>query len=94
MPDLFFQSFGVRDFDGHSTSKLSHDRYEVYVNGDYVGQKTLLNQIDDITDVNDFLRTHGLSNFKAHLDGDRYDIYAGREGNKIRDALSIYFQNR
>lgn len=77
------------------SSKIAHDRYEVYVNDDFVGHKTLLNQSEDIIDVNDFLQTQGLSQFSASLKGDRYKINAeGENVKKIADALGIYLQNR
>ncbi|RSK29467.1 hypothetical protein EJF36_20145 [Bacillus sp. HMF5848] len=78
------------------TTKLSHDRYEVYVDGDYVGQKTLLNQSDDITDVNDFLKGQGHTAFSGVLDGDHYNIQAQstEEAQQIKDALHIYLQTR
>jgi hypothetical protein len=74
-------------------TKLSGDRYEIYVNEDFVGYKTLFNVSDSLTDVDDFLKTQGVQNFSSELDGDHYKIIAD-EANRIREILDIYCQNR
>ncbi|MCH1626162.1 hypothetical protein [Fredinandcohnia quinoae] len=84
----------VEDED-NTDMKLNEDRYEVFVNGDFAGQKTLRNQSDSVTDVDDFLRKEGLTSFTTNLDGDHYQIEAENdEGAKIKAALEVYFQNR
>lgn len=78
------------------TTKISHDRYDVYVNKDYVGRKVLLTQGEDVTDVADFLKSHGLNKFASHIDGDHLHIDSNdtAEQTAIKDALSIYLQMR
>ncbi|MED4015849.1 hypothetical protein ACWE42_22615 [Sutcliffiella cohnii] len=75
-------------------TKISHDRYEVYVNGDYVGQKPLLAASEDITSVNDFLHSHGYNNFVGHLDGDHYNIESNYRDDELKQALKIYLHTR
>ncbi|WP_456277386.1 hypothetical protein [Bacillus sp. AK128] len=76
--------------------KLNHDRYDVYVNGEFVGNKVLLTQSEDITDVNDFLKTQGFKGFEGRLDGDHYELHVADEqsSNEMREALQIYLQIR
>ncbi|MBM7662399.1 capsule polysaccharide export protein KpsE/RkpR [Bacillus mesophilus] len=81
---------------GELDTKMNHDRYDVYVNGEFVGHKVLLTQSEDITDVNDFLKTQGFKHFEGRLDGDHYDLHV--EDNQslqdMREALQIYLQIR
>jgi hypothetical protein len=81
---------------GDATTKLAHDRYDVYVNDDFVGQKPLLNQSEDITDVSDFLKSQGFNSFQALVDGDHYKIEPtdSNTERKMKEALSIYLQTR
>lgn len=74
-------------------SKLSEDRYEIYVNDDFVGYKTLFNASDSLADVDDFLKTQGVQNFSTELDGDHYKIKAS-ESDQIKEILDVYCQNR
>lgn len=74
--------------------KLTEDQYEVYVNGNFVGRKTLKTQGENLNDIDDFLRIQGLKNFTTSLDGDHYNIQASDMDGDITDALSVYFNNR
>ncbi|WP_246943786.1 hypothetical protein [Bacillus pinisoli] len=76
--------------------KMNHDRYDVYVNGEFVGHKVLLTQSEDITDVNDFLKVQGFKEFEGRLDGDHYDLRVedGQSSQEMREALQIYLQSR
>ncbi|WEG13054.1 hypothetical protein PU629_01470 [Pullulanibacillus sp. KACC 23026] len=74
--------------------KLEHDRYEVYVNGDFVGIKTLLTQNEEVTDLNDFLREQGIKAFQAKTNGDHYEIHTDKMEEPIKDALQVYLQTR
>ncbi len=73
--------------------KINEDRYEIFVNNDFVGYKTLLNRNDTLKDVDDFLRHQGLDNFKTELIGDHYYINAD-DRRRAKEILSIYCQNR
>lgn len=75
-------------------TKLNHDRYEVYVNGDFIGFKTLLTQNETVSDVNDFLHEQGFRAFKGNEDGDHYEIEALDSEEQIKQALQVYLQTR
>jgi hypothetical protein len=78
-----------------ANTKIAHDRYDVYVNGDFVGHKTLLTQSEDITDVNDFLLAQGYHHFQYTLDGDHFEIKAeDSTAREMIEALQIYLQTR
>ncbi|HLO12405.1 MAG TPA: hypothetical protein VK190_09245 [Pseudoneobacillus sp.] len=77
----------------NSDTKLSEDRYEIYVNNDFVGYKALHNVTDTLEDIDDFLKSQGINEFQSKLDGDHYHIN-GNENGKIKDILNVYCQNR
>ncbi|MFZ3591474.1 hypothetical protein ACOI1C_20170 [Bacillus sp. DJP31] len=85
--------FMFDDVNSSTNTKLNHDRYDVYVNGDFVGHKSLLTESEEISDVNDFLHAQGYQNFQANVDGDHYEIQTDDEGD-MRQALQIYLQSR
>jgi hypothetical protein len=74
--------------------KLNEDQYEVYVNENFVGHKTLKNVVENLSDIDDFLRNQGLNDFSSSLDGDHYRIQTNEHESDITDALSVYFNNR
>lgn len=73
--------------------KLNEDQYEVYVNDHLVGHKSLKNQGESLSDIDDFLRYQGLNDFNCSLEGDHYNI-STNQANEVTDALSVYFNNR
>ena len=75
-------------------TKLNHDRYEVYVNGDFIGYKTLLTQNEDLEDIPSFLHEQGFQQFQGHEDGDHYEIQTDASPDKLKQALHVYLQNR
>jgi hypothetical protein len=79
--------------DSEANTKLSEDRYEIYVNNDFIGYKSLLNASDDLSDVDDFLKSQGINEFQSQLNGDHYHISAS-ETERIKDVLNVYCQNR
>lgn len=88
--------FGFGTFTNHSdngTAKLSEDRYEIYVNDDFVGYKSLHNVSDQLSDVDDFLKSQGIQGFQSLLEGDHYYI-SGENTERLKDVLSVYCQNR
>jgi hypothetical protein len=95
--DLFNMGRGRFDmglFNYQSNTKLSHDRYDVYVNQDYIGQKYLLTAQESVQDIDDFLRNEGYSNFQSYLDGDHYYIKAVNNEHDVANVLKVYLQNR
>lgn len=77
-----------------ASTKLNEDQYDVYVNGNFIGQKALKNQGETLSDIDDFLLLQGISNFSSSLDGDHYVISTGEQGSEIEEALTVYFNNR
>jgi len=104
MSRVFLDGFGSQDHvypvgaffnDGDKDVKLNEDRYEVFVNGEFVGHKTLLNQNDSVKDIDDFLKNKGFHSFETNLEGDHYQIHAnGEDQGNMKDTLEVYFQNR
>ncbi|MBD8070066.1 hypothetical protein [Bacillus sp. PS06] len=77
------------------TGKLREDRYEVLVNNDLVGKKTLLGQNDQMSDVDDFLKQQGFTEFKTELEGDHYHVETSAEyEGDMKQALKVYLNNR
>jgi hypothetical protein len=82
------------EIDSNSDVKLTEDQYEVYVNGNFVGRKTLKTQGEDLSDIDDFLRNQGFSDFTTSVDGDHYSIHVDHQDDDLSNALSVYFNNR
>lgn len=76
-------------------AKLNEDTYELYVNNELIGHKTLLNQVDSLKDVDDFIIRQGIKEFSSELEGDHYNIQANHDvAIQIRDILNVYCNNR
>jgi hypothetical protein len=86
--------FIITDFDASTGVKLNEDTYEVFVNGSFVGRKTLKNQGENLSDIDDFLRNQGFSDFTTSVDGDHYMIEVSNQEDNFSNALSVYFNNR
>ncbi len=78
------------------TTKLSEDRYDVFVEGKYVGEKTLYAQNEDFHVVGDFLEKQGFKNIEVELNGDHIVVHAAdqSEAEEMRRALEVYLNNR
>ncbi|WP_051633520.1 hypothetical protein [Bacillus sp. UNC41MFS5] len=85
--------FPFVNIDNDANTKLNEDQYEVYVNDNLVGHKTLKNPGEKLSDIDGFLHNQGLSDFSTSLDGDHYQIQTN-EQDDITNALSVYFNNR
>ena len=79
--------------DNHD-AKLSQDRYEVFVNGDKVGNKILLTQTDDTHDLDSYLQTNGFTDFEYKVTGDHIEIKTKQESNDMKEILSSYLSIR
>jgi hypothetical protein len=90
----FFPFFGAFNLVTETDTKLNHDRYEVYVNGDFIGYKTLLTQSEELDDINFFLHEHGFNQFQTQEDGDHYNIETDSSSDNLKQALHVYLQNR
>jgi hypothetical protein len=89
-------AFGLNDNEDDGNAKLSHDRYEVFVDGEFVGYKPLLVQNDHISDIDDFLQQEGATEFSSELNGDHYNINTKgtEQSQKIKDSLKIHLSIR
>jgi len=74
-------------------TKIPHDSYDVYVNGDYVGKKTLLEQNEDISDLAKYLKNKGYFQVAEKLDGDHYYITTDKD-QEIKELLGVYLNIR
>lgn len=75
--------------------KLNEDRYELYVNNEYIGDKTLLNHSDSLKDVDDFIKLQGIEDFSTEVEGDHYHILADSHvSSQLKGILSVYCNNR
>ncbi|MGD6801758.1 hypothetical protein FZC79_11580 [Rossellomorea vietnamensis] len=89
-----FYGFVTNNFSNLEQGKMEHDTYQVYVKDDFVGNKTLLNQSDQLSDVDDFLRKNGIDSFETSLEGDHYRILPLKQEDQVLKALEVYFKNR
>lgn len=76
--------------------KMAHDRYVVKVNGDAVGDKVLLTEMESVDDVAHFLGTRGFHDFETTVDGGDYDIRVADEETAmdIKQHLEVYLNTR
>jgi hypothetical protein len=89
-----FPAYAMNNANRDNQVKLQEDRYDVYVNDDFVGQKSLKNQGEHLSDIDGFLKQQGITDFTASLDGGHYKIRAEGLDAEIADALKVYFNNR
>ncbi|TCT21741.1 hypothetical protein EDD68_11045 [Melghiribacillus thermohalophilus] len=77
-------------------AKLSHDRYEVFVNGDHVGYKPLLTPNDQPSDVERYLNQRGFEEYSVELTGDQYHIKTRNKEDErqIKKLLNVYLNIR
>lgn len=88
-----FSIVGV-NLDSENNVKLNEDTYEVYVNNEFVGHKTLKSAGEKLSDIEDFLRIQGIHDFSSALSGDHYKIQTSGDFEHMKEALSVYFNNR
>jgi hypothetical protein len=82
------------NLDSEADAKLDEDQYQVYVNDNFVGHKSLKSAGEKLSDIDGFLRNQGLNDFSSSLDGDHYILQTEEQDNDIKNALSVYFNNR
>lgn len=86
--------FGLDMFSPAYQGKISHDRYDVYVNDDFIGQKSLLTAQESVHDIDEFLMNEGHRDFHSYLDGDHYYIRSQANEKDLAHVLKVYLQNR
>ncbi|MCA1032167.1 hypothetical protein LCL95_14110 [Bacillus timonensis] len=92
---ILFGKFAYDDSDLKAGSKINEDRYEVFVNDELIGHKTLSNPSDKLSDVDDFLKQQGFQSFSSSVEGDHYHIKADdQDRDDIEEAISVYLSNR
>ncbi|MFC0272409.1 hypothetical protein ACFFIX_13290 [Metabacillus herbersteinensis] len=91
---FLFGKYALDGLDMSLDTKQSTDRYDVYVNQDYVGQKLILTSQEEVHDIDDFLENEGFKNFESTLDGDHYYVKATQNERAVADTLKVYLQNR
>jgi len=74
----------------------NHDSYEVYVNGDYVGNKSLITQGEEISDIDKHLQLQGFKDFDEEVMGNHVDINTEDlvEAKRIKQNLNVYLTIR
>ncbi|MES9685069.1 MULTISPECIES: hypothetical protein [Bacillaceae] len=82
------------DLDSKNSVKLNEDTYEVYVNDELVGHKTLKSAGEKLSDIEDFLSHQGINDFSSAVRGDHYLIHTSGDFEHLKNALSVYFENR
>ncbi|WP_043931697.1 hypothetical protein [Bacillus sp. EB01] len=82
------------NIDGSNDTKLNADQYKVFVNDSFVGEKALENPGENLSDIDDFIKLQGITDFAACLEGNKYTIEADSKVNDIKDTLEVYFNNR
>lgn len=92
----FVSRFFTRIFGGNQDVKLHHDTYRVYVNHDFVGQKILLSESEQISDIDGYLHGRGFKEFDAQQNGDRYLIAIDdkNEEKRMKENLHVYLRIR
>jgi hypothetical protein len=90
----FIPMLGLGDND--FAVKQAHDQYDVYVNGELVGHKVLLNETDHVDDVADFLTSRGIHDFTTNLEGDHYNVKVDDGGleQDVKNNLTVYLDIR
>ncbi|MBC8059663.1 MAG: hypothetical protein H7Y18_03255 [Clostridiaceae bacterium] len=81
---------------GKDEGIINHDSYEVYVNGDYVGNKSLLAQGEEISDIDKHLQLEGFRTFDEEVMGNHVDINTNdlEEARRIKQNLNVYLRIR
>lgn len=81
---------------GENDLKSMHDHYDVYVNGDFIGQKVLVSPSEEVDDISSYLHNCHFEDFTASLDGDHYHIQADTNdtANLIKGQLEAYLNIR
>ncbi|KAA5807206.1 hypothetical protein [Thermoanaerobacterium thermosaccharolyticum] len=83
-------------YEGDTALKKSQDTMNVYVNGDFIGDKVLIAQGDGgLNAVKNYLLNKGFSDFKYKVDGNNIIINAGDDiCDEIKDHLKVYLNIR
>ncbi|WP_461205126.1 hypothetical protein [Clostridium sp. DL1XJH146] len=83
-------------YEKEEPTKEIHDSYRVFVNGDYIGDKVLLGQNEEVSELNDYLKNNSFTNYSTLVDGNRYFIKEKdrEQAHKMKDNLQTYLSIR
>lgn len=87
---MFYRfSNDIGDSEAHlfNMSQASHDDYDVFVNGRFVGKKRLYSVHERIQDLAEFLLRAGFSQFRTSRRGHQYYIQSKIDGSHTIQAL-------
>ena len=84
------------DIPGDNTrdGKLIEDRYEVFVNGDKVGDKVQRTQVEDPEYLQSYLTENGFEGFDYEVVGDHIEINTDQDTHHMKEILSSYLSIR
>ena len=87
--------FPFRDI-GFSDTKLEHETYEVYVDGEFIGEKLLVSQNEKPEDIPSYLTKEGYKDFQFQIEGNKIFINTiNREiSESMRNHLEVYLNIR
>lgn len=85
--------FSLAKFFDADLLKDEHDTFDVYVNEEYIGKKTLLTEAEEIDDVANYLKKQGLTQISTNLNGDHYVIKT-EEGERVKQIIEAYLNIR
>lgn len=94
---LFLPLAMITDFDMTEGLKTAHDRQNVYVNGDYIGDKISLAQNDGgLQAIEGYLESRGFRGYTLTQEGDQIHINVEdeEEGENIKNHLEVYTKIR
>ena len=86
-PGLIFE-----DNEGRQTDGKDHEFYNIYVNGDFIGRKILLEQNDKIEDMTNYLSQNEFSAFSTKVEGNNYYILEqdNEMASHMKRQLDVY----
>ncbi|MCE7791376.1 hypothetical protein K8O68_02930 [Salipaludibacillus sp. CUR1] len=90
---IFFGYIGENE---DAYAKLYEAQYEMFVNGDYVGDHTLYAEKEEATDIADFLETQGFSHIEIDVEGDHILIncQTEKDAERVEEAVKVFLHNR
>lgn len=93
---LFMYPFH-HNLDNDDDVKIASDRYHVYVNGDYIGDKLSIAQGDgEWKSIEGYLKGRNFEGYRVTRDGDHIyvDVRDEDQAEAIRNHLEVYTQIR
>lgn len=93
---LYFPSVLVEDNEGREIGGNNHEFYNVFVNGDFIGRRILLEQNDKIGDMSSYLSQNNFSGFSTTIDGNNYYILEPDSdmSKQMKKQLDVYLNIR